>query len=84
MSKIYLVWWRGPEDKEDRIRGAALNWQTAEKMATNLEMELKVQGIRPEVGVKVYLHGEMFLDHEECHARWGKPEFEPVIDPCDE
>ena len=76
MSKIYLVWCRGPEDKEDRIRGAALNWQTAERMALNLELHLKSQGKEHQVGVKVYLHGELFLDPELCHNSWDKSEFE--------
>ena len=83
MIKIYLVWWRGPDDKEDRIRGAALNWQAAERMALNLELHLKSQGHEPEVGVRVYQHGELFLNPEHCHNRWDKSEFETDEDESD-
>ena len=57
MKKIYLVWYRYEEDTEDRIRGAALNWEKAERMALNLEfyLQLEKRG-EVEVGVKSYLH----------------------------
>ena len=32
MKKIYLVWYRLQSDTEDRVRGAALNWQRAENL----------------------------------------------------
>lgn len=83
MSKIYLVWWRGPEDGEDRIRGAALNWQAAERMAVNLELHLRSAGQECSVGVKVYIHGEVSADPDACHNRWDKSEFEFSPDECD-
>jgi len=79
MKKIYLVWYRYEEDTEDRIRGAALNWEKAERMALNLEfyLQLEKRG-EVEVGVKSYLHGEMFIDPQRCDNSWGKIEFEAV------
>jgi hypothetical protein len=79
MKKIYMVWYRYKGDREDRIRGAALNWQRAERMALNLEFHLQVKEQEEvEVGVKTYLHGEMFIDSERCNSRWGKNEFEVI------
>ena len=77
MKKIYLVWFRYKGDTEDRIRGVALNWERAECMALSLEfyLQLEKRG-EVEVGVKTYLHGEMFIDPEGCDSRWGKSEFE--------
>ena len=77
MKKIYLVWYRYKGDTEDRVRGAALNWERAERMALNLEFHLQVENRgKVDVGVKTYLHGEMFIDPEGCDNRWGKNEFE--------
>jgi len=73
MKKIYLVWCRYEGDEEDRIRGAALNWERAERMARTLELH---QSGDFEVGVKTYVHGEMFVDPEGCDNRWGIDEFE--------
>jgi len=79
MKKIYLVWYRYKEDTEDRIRGAALNWKRAERMALNLEFHLQIKERKEvEVGVKTYLHGEMFIEPEGCNSRWGKSEFEVI------
>ena len=33
-----------------------------------------------EVGVKTYVHGEMFVDPEGCDNRWGTDEFEEEQD----
>jgi len=79
MKKIYLVWYRYEEDTEDRIRGAALNWEKAERMALNLEfyLQLEKRG-EVEIGVKSYLHGEMFIDPQRCDNRWGKSDFEVI------
>ena len=77
--KIYLVWCRHKDDDEDKIRGAALNWERAEKMALNLELHMKSQGKDIKVGVKTYLHGQMFVDPKACDNRWGKDQFE-VLD----
>tara|TARA_E500000081_G_C5954559_1_gene270889 strand:- start:15 stop:251 length:237 start_codon:yes stop_codon:yes gene_type:complete len=74
--KIYLVWYRHKGDGEERIRGAALNWERAEKMALNLELHMKSQGKDVQVGVKTYLHGQMFVDPEACDNRWSKDQFE--------
>jgi len=79
MKKIYLVWFRYEKDKEDRIRGAALNWERAELMALNLELHLQSEGQRVfEVGVKTFVHGEMFIDPQMCENRWGKEDFEAI------
>jgi hypothetical protein len=78
MKKIYLVWYRYKNDTEDRIRGAALNWERAERMAINLEVYLQLEKQEVEVGVKSYLHGEMFINPENCDNRWGKDEFEVI------
>ena len=79
MKKIYLVWYRYKGDTEDRIRGVALNWERAERMALTLDfyLQLEKRG-EVEVGVKTYLHGEMFIDPEKCHSRWGKNDFEVI------
>ena len=55
MKKVYLVWCRYEGDEEDRIRGMALNWQRAERMARTLELH---SNDSIEVGVKTYVHGE--------------------------
>jgi len=75
--KIYLVWIRYPDDTEDRIRGAALNWERAERMALNLEMHLKSQDRDDfELGIKSYMHGDLFVDSFQCENRWTKADFE--------
>jgi len=76
MMKIYLVWYRSENDTEDKIRGAALNWERAERMALNLEFHMKSAGKRVEVGIKTCTHGEMFIDPNACDNRWTKQEFE--------
>ena len=76
MKKIYLVWQREEGDTEDRIRGAALNWERAERMARTLQFHLG----NVEVGVKTFLHGEMFLDSEGCDNRWSADKFEEEQD----
>jgi hypothetical protein len=79
MKKIYLVWCRYKGDTEDRIRGVALNYERAERMALNLEFHLQLEKCgEVTVGVKTYLHGEMFTNSEECNSRWGKSEFEVI------
>lgn len=72
MKKIYLIWCRYDGDSEDRIRGAALNWVRAERMARTLALHTK----DAEVGVKTFVHGEMFFDADGCDNRWGADEFE--------
>lgn len=80
MKKIYLVWFRYKGDTEDRIRGVALNWPRAEQMALNLEFQIHLREKEEvEVGVKSYLHGELFPDPEDAHSRWTKNNFE-VLD----
>jgi len=76
MKKIYLVWIKYEGDQEDRIRGAALNWERAERMALNLELLLRSQGKDPEVGVKSMLHGKIALDSNHHESRWSKENFE--------
>ena len=76
MKKVYLVWCRYEGDTEDRIRGVALNWARAERMARTLEFHLK----DVEVGVKTFVHGEMFFDADGCDNRWGTDEFEEKED----
>ena len=76
MKKVYLVWCRSEGDTEDRIRGAALNWERAERMARTLQFHLK----DVEVGVKTFVHGEMFFDYDGCDNRWGTDEFEEEQD----
>ena len=78
MKKIYLVWCRYEGDAEDRIRGAALNWERAERMARTLALHCD----GAEVGVKTFVHGEMFIDPQGCENRWGPDEFEEE-EPCD-
>jgi len=79
MKKIYLVWFRYKGDTEDRIRGAALNYERAERMALNLELHLQMENRgKVDVDVKTYLHGEMFIDPEGCDNRWDKNEFEVI------
>ena len=77
--KIYLVWYRIEGEKEDRIRGAARSWETAEKMAENMEFYLNVQGLKNfEFGVKSYEHGLMSFDlinNDGSLSSWGKEEF---------
>ena len=79
MSKVYLVWYRIEGDAEDRIRGAALNWERAEAMALNLEFHLQCQNIKNfEFGVKSYEHGSMginLFEEDGCFNSWGKEEF---------
>ena len=53
MKKLYVVWFKGKTDLEDRIRGVSLNWKKAEQMALNLELHLQSQGESVEVGVKL-------------------------------
>ena len=69
--KVYMVWYRMKEDEIDRVRGVALNWQKAERMAENLEMDLKSRNIMPAaVGVKRGHHGTLYAD-EDCSLRWS-------------
>ena len=79
MNKVYLVWYRLEGDSEDRIRGAALNWERAETMALNLEFYLNTQGAKDfRFGVKSYEHGSMrmnLLEDDGCFNSWGKEEF---------
>lgn len=79
MNKVYLVWYRLEGDTEDRIRGAALNWERAETMASNLEFYLSTQGVKDfRFGVKSYEHGSMrmnLLEDDGCFSSWGKEEF---------
>jgi len=79
VKKIYLVWYRLDEDSEDRIRGAAINWERAEKMALNLEFHLNAIGIKDfKFGVKSYEHGSMnldLIDNDGCSNSWGVEEF---------
>jgi len=79
MKKIYLVWFRYKGDTEDRICGATLNYERAERMALNLELHLQMENRgKVDVDVKTYLHGEMFIDPEGCDNRWDKNEFEVI------
>lgn len=77
--KIYLVWYRLQGEKEDKIRGAARNWETAEKMAENLEFYLSAQGIENfDFGVKSYEHGVLPFDliqDDGSYSKWGKKDF---------
>lgn len=78
MKKVYLVWFRLQDDNEDRVRGAALNWERAERMAHNLELALKVSGKQDfTFGVKSYQHGSMSndVDDDGCFGRWTEEEF---------
>tara|TARA_R100001591_G_scaffold114502_1_gene128931 strand:- start:220 stop:465 length:246 start_codon:yes stop_codon:yes gene_type:complete len=79
VSKVYLVWYRLEDDTEDRIRGAALNWERAETMALNLEFYLSTQSTKGfQFGVKSYEHGSMrmnLLEDDGCFNSWGKEEF---------
>ena len=76
MKKLYAVWYREAGDTYDRVRGIALNWKRAEEMALSLEFYLQLEKKQVEVGVKTYIHGEMFLDPNQCENRWTKDEFE--------
>lgn len=80
MTKLYLVWFRLENDQEDKIRGGALNWERAEKMALNLEFYLKSQGYQNfEFGVKSYEHGSLpldFINTDGCYGKWTKEEFD--------
>ena len=73
MKKVYLVWCRYEGDDEDRIRGASLNWERAERMARTLEFHSSEQ---IQVGVKTYVHGELSATGDGCDNRWGTDEFE--------
>ena len=78
MKKVYLVWYRLQNDTEDRIRGAALNWHRAEKMAENLELMLNIANKTGySFGVKSYEHGSLScnLDEDGCFGRWEPDEF---------
>ena len=80
MKKLYVVWFKGKTDLEDRIRCVSLNWKKAEQMALNLELHLQSQGESVEVGVKSYLDGSISLDDPTgCNYRWSKTEFEAAI-----
>lgn len=80
MKKVYLVWYKLEGDTEDRIRGAALNWERAEKMALDLEFYLQAQGINSfDFGVKTYRHGIMnidLLENDGSYESWSKDEFD--------
>ena len=73
MKKVYLVWYRQKGQDYDRIRGAALNWERAERMARTLEFH---SADPIEVGVKTYIHGELHVTDDGCDNRWGTDEFE--------
>ena len=79
MKKIYLVWIRYEHDLEDRIRGVALNWERAERMALNLEMILNAQGKTPTVGVKSMLHGKISEEPSSHESRWTKERFDTSV-----
>ena len=67
----YIVWYRLENDNVDRVRGTALNYKTAERMAENLHMLLSAEK-QPiiAVGVKRSAHGRLY-DDEDCSLRWN-------------
>ena len=79
MKKIYLVWFRPENETEDKIRGIALNWEKAEKMAENLNFHLKITlKCEYEYGVKSYCIHQMpfdLLNDDGCLDRWGPEDF---------
>ena len=72
MSECYLIWYRLENENIDRVRGMALNWPRAERMAENLEIHLRVVEKLPvtSVGVKRASHGTIY-DNEELSLRWS-------------
>ena len=83
MKKVYLVWYKLDGDTEDRIRGGALNWERAEKMALHLEFYLQAQGITSfNFGVKTYQHGIMNIDllgNDGAYESWSKDKFDVEV-----
>lgn len=82
--KCYLVWYRTEGTSEDIIRGAARNYERAERMAETLALHLRAQGIEPvAVGVKSGIHGELYHD-DFFHMKWSVDPPEPETNDGDE
>jgi len=76
--KIYLVWYRLPNETEDRIRAAAKNWSQAERMADNLAFYLGLDHNNFEYGVKSYEINVLPADLENDDGslnKWGPEDF---------
>ena len=79
MKRVYLVWFRPQSETEDKIRGVALNWEQAERMADNLAMHLDVvmKGDY-DYGVKSYVRKQIpfaFINDDGCFNTWGPDKF---------
>lgn len=87
MRRVYLVWVRISGDSEDRIRGMALNYARAEKMAECVATFLRLLTKKSfEYGVKSYEHGQFSSDvltDDGCYSRWSSAEFENNGDNVD-
>lgn len=81
MINCYMVWYRLDGDDFDRIRGMALNYNRAERMAENLDLELRVVKKLPVIatGVKRASHGTIY-DDEDLSLRWSVVPPEPESD----
>ena len=79
MKRVYLVWYRPENETEDKIRGVALNWEKAERMAETLATHLQVVlDCNYTYGVKSYVTGDMpfdFIDNDGCFNKWGPDKF---------
>ena len=79
MKRVYLVWFRPENEAEDKIRGVALNWEKAERMAETLALHLRtVLDSNYTYGVKSYVIGDMPYDlvsDDGCFSTWGPDNF---------
>ena len=79
MKRVYLVWYKLSNEAEDKIRGVALNWEKAERMADTLAMHLEVAlDCNYTYGVKSYVVGDMpfdFINDDGCFSTWGPDKF---------
>lgn len=79
MKRVYLVWFRPQSETEDKIRGVALNWEQAERMADNLAMHLDVvMKDDYDYGVKSYVINHLsfdFINDDGCLNTWGPDKF---------
>ena len=79
MKRVYLVWFKPESEVEDKIRGVALNWEQAERMAENLAMHLEVvMKEKYDYGVKSYVINQVpfdFINDDGCFSTWGPDKF---------
>jgi len=79
MKRVYLIWFRSANETEDRVRGVALNWSQAERMADNLatHQDVVMKGDY-DYGVKSYVINQIpfdFINDDGCFNTWGPDKF---------